>query len=145
MRVASLYERMRKRMLFFAIGIVNILESKFPSNACQFFMIGICLSQKEEHKIEKKSDSYIYKDICTSSNTKEVSYEVKCGRHKSKEEESSSHSKKNEKMKSIEPLSPRNIVCYKGDDESRYDEEDLKKCHERGDIRERLDWQELHL
>ena len=128
-RVASLYERMRKRMLFLDIGIVNILECKFPSHPCQFFMIGVCFSQKKKHKIEEKCYSCIDQDICTSSNTKKMSYEIECCRNKCKEKESSANSEKDEKMQGIKSLSPRNIIGSKENNETWDDEKYLKKCH----------------
>ena len=105
-------------MLFLAIGIVNILECKFSSNPCQFFMIGICLSQKKQHKVEEKRYSCIDQDICTSSNTEKMSYEIQCCRNKCKEKESSANSEKDEKMEGIKSLSPRNIIGDKENNES---------------------------
>lgn len=60
-----------------------------------------------------------------------MSDKIKHSWEKSKHQKSCSHTQKNEKMKSIEAFTSRNIKSYECDNYTRYDKKDLEQTHKR--------------
>ncbi len=92
-------------------------------------MIGFCLSQKEEDKIEEKSDSCIDEHIRSSRYPEYMPDIIERGWNEGKKKQSSSDSEKYEKMQRIESFTTSDIIGCIGYDASWDDEKYLKECH----------------
>lgn len=128
-RVDSLYDLMRKRILFFCARIVCILESELTSELCNLLLCRIYFSKEKKHKVKEKNNTTIDKDISSARKPENMSDKTECLRNKGEEKESSSDSEKNQKMERIKSLPFCNIECNNEYDNSGNDEEYLEEVH----------------
>ena len=87
---------MRKIILFFCM--MCFFQSDFSYKTSEFLALRLDFLQEKKDKIKKKYDTRIYEDISSSCCSEYIADRIDKSWKKSKKEETSSYSKKNEKV-----------------------------------------------
>ncbi len=122
---------MRKSILFFGMG--SICESECTDKSSDILALSLDLLEKKQDEIKEKYNTDIYEHICSASDTEYMSDGIHHLWEKPQKKKPSSDSEKHEKMQSIESLATGDTPCKDRYDDTRDDEEYLKKIHKEED------------